>query len=72
MWPKLGHIQMVVNNVLESAVLFIYLFIYSILFYFILKILPTFRILGQANFKSLLKISLKMLLVIWKKQNGIL
>ena len=56
---KLGQIEMAVNSVLETAMLFF------------LKNLHTFRRLGQANFKRLLKISLKILLAIWQKRNGI-
>ena len=50
---------MAVNSVLETAMLFF------------LQNLNTFRRLGQANFKRLLKISLKILLAIWQKRNGI-
>ena len=50
---------MAVNSVLETAMLFF------------LQNLHTFRRLGQANFKRLLKISLKILLAIWQKRNGI-
>ena len=56
---KLGQIEMAVNSVLETAMLFF------------LQNLNTFRRLGQANFKRLLKISLKILLAIWQKRNGI-
>ena len=56
---KLGQIEMAVNSVLETAMLFF------------LQNLHTFRRLGQANFKRLLKISLKILLAIWQKRNGI-
>ena len=50
---------MAVNSVLETAMLFF------------LQNLHTLRRLGQANFKRLLKISLKILLAIWQKRNGI-